>query len=100
VLEKNRGTGFERGEGSLVGGLRLVRLALALDLEPVGDRDGGSYTFLGVLVPREFPLLPRLRLGTRAAPDPVPRLHEVAARSDACFSIAGHHAGEVPPLAC
>jgi hypothetical protein len=79
--------------------LCLVRLALALDLEPVGDHGGGSYVFLGVLIRREFLPLSRLHPETRAAPDPVPRLHDVAAHSGVCFSVAGHHAREVPPLA-
>jgi hypothetical protein len=40
VLERNRGTGSERGEGSLAEAWRLVRLALAPDLEPVDDHGG------------------------------------------------------------
>jgi hypothetical protein len=99
VLERNRGTGSERGEGFLAKAWHLVRLALAPDLEPVGDHGGMSYAFLGALVCREFLPPPRLRLGTRAAPDPVPRLHDVVARSGVCFFVAGHHAREVPPLA-
>jgi hypothetical protein len=99
VLEQNRGIGFGRGEGSPAEAWRLVRLALAPDLELVGDRDNGSYAFLGALIRREFLSPPRLRLETRATQDPIPRLHGVAARSDVCFAIAGHHAEEVPPLA-
>jgi hypothetical protein len=99
VLERNQGTGFERGEGSLVGALRLVRLALALDLEPIGNHGGGSYAFLGVLIHREFLPLPRLHPETQAAPGPVPPLQDVAAHFGVYFSVAGHHAGEVPPLA-
>jgi hypothetical protein len=99
VLERNRGTGFERGEGSLAGASRLVRLALAPSLEPVGDHGSGIYVFLGVLIHREFLPLLRLHPGTRAALDPVPRLHDVAARSGICFFVAGNHTGEVPPLA-
>jgi hypothetical protein len=97
VLEQNRGTDFERGEGSLAGAWRLVRLALAPDPETVGDHRGGSYVFLGVLIHREFPPLPRLCLGTWATPDPVPRLCDVAAYFGICFFIVRHHAGEVPP---
>ena len=86
VLEQNWGIGSERGEGSLAEAWRLVRLALAPDLEPIGDRGDGSYAFLGALVHREFLPLPRLCLRTQAAPDPVPRLHDVAARSGARLS--------------
>jgi hypothetical protein len=99
VLEQNRGTGFERGEGSLAEASRLVRLALAPDLACVDDRVGESYAFLGALVRREFIPPPRLRLGTQAAPDPAPQLHDVAACFGVCFSVAGHHTGEVLPLA-
>jgi hypothetical protein len=99
VLGKNRGTGFEQGEGSLAGAWHLVRLALALDPEPVCDHGDESYVFLDVLVHWEFPSLLRLRPETRAAPDPVPWLHDAVAHSSVCFFIAGHHVGEVPPLA-
>jgi hypothetical protein len=99
VLKRNQGIGSERGEGSLAEAWRLVRLALAPDLEPIGDRGDGSYAFLGALVHREFLPLPRLCLRTQAAPDPVPRLHDVAARSGVCFSVVRHHIGEVLPLA-
>jgi hypothetical protein len=99
MLKQNRGTCSERGEGSLAEASRLVRLALAPDLEPVSDRGGGSYAFLGALVRREFLPPPRLRLGTRAAPDPIPRLHDVATCSGVCFSVIGRHAGVVLPLA-
>jgi hypothetical protein len=58
--------------------LHPVQLAPILAPEPIDDRDGGSCVFLRVLVRREFPPLPRLCPGTRVAPDPVPRLHDVA----------------------
>jgi hypothetical protein len=45
VLEQKQGTDFERGEGSLAEAWRLVRLALAFDLELVDDRGGGSTPF-------------------------------------------------------
>jgi hypothetical protein len=99
VLEQNRGIGSERGEGSLAEAWRPARLALAPDLELVGDRGGGSFAFLGALVRREFLPPLRLCLGTRAVPDPIPWLHDVAARSDVCSSIVVLHAGEAPPLA-
>ena len=99
VLEQNWGTGSERGEGSLAVAWRPARLALAPGLEIVGDRGGESCAFLSALIRREFLPPLRLRLEIRAAPDPVPRLHDVTARSDVYFFVAGHHAGEVPPLA-
>jgi hypothetical protein len=98
VLEQNRGTSFERGEGSLAEAWHIVRLDLAPDLELVDDRDGESYAFLGALVHQEFLPLSKLRLGIRAASDPVPRHHDVAARSGVCFSVTELHAREVPPL--
>jgi hypothetical protein len=99
VLKRNRDTGPKRGEGSLAEAWCLVRLALAPDLEPIDDHGGRSYAFLGALVRQEFLPPSRLRPGTQAASDPVPRLHDVAACSDVYFSVVGHHAGEVPPLA-
>jgi hypothetical protein len=99
VLERNRGTCFEQGEGSLAGAWRLVRLALAPDPEPISDQGGGSYVFLGVLLHREFLPLLRLHHWIWAALDPIPQLHDVAACFGVCFFVAGHHAGEVPPLA-
>jgi hypothetical protein len=89
---------FQAGEGSLAIAWRPAQLALALGLKLVGDRGGESCAFLGVLVRREFLPLLRLRLGIWAVPDPVPRLHDVAARSCVCSSVAVLHAGEVPPL--
>jgi hypothetical protein len=86
VLEQNRSTGLEQGEGSLAGAYCLVWLALIPDLEPVGDHGGGSYVFLGVLIRREFLPLLRLCPRTLATPDLVPRFHDVDARSGACFS--------------
>jgi hypothetical protein len=99
VLEQNHGTSSERGECSLAEAWRLVRLALAPDLEPIGDCGGGSYAFLGALVRREFLPPLRLCLGTRVVPDLIPRLHDVAACFGVCFFVTGHHSGEVPPLA-
>jgi hypothetical protein len=99
TLERSQGIGFERGEGSLAGVWRLVQLVLALAPEPISDRGGRSRVFLGVLVHREFSLLPRLHPRTWVAPDPVPRLHDVTTHFDTCFFVTGHHAGEVPPLA-
>ena len=99
MLEKNRGTGFERGEGSLTVAWCPARLALAPGLEIVGDRGGESCAFLSALIRREFLPPLRLRLEIRAAPDPVPRLHDVTARSGVCSSVIVLHAGEVPPLA-
>jgi hypothetical protein len=79
--------------------LHLARLALVLGPELVGDRGSESFTFLGVFARGEFLLLLRLRHGTRVAPDPVPQLRDVAARSGVCSSVVVLHAGEVLPLA-
>jgi hypothetical protein len=98
MLERCRGTGFEREEGSLAGVWHPVQLVPALVLEPVDDRGGGSCVFLGVLVHQESLPLPRLRLEIRVALGPVLRLRDVAAHSGICFSVAGHHAGRFLPL--
>jgi hypothetical protein len=70
--EQSWGIGSEQREGSLGAALHLARLALVLGPELVGDRDGESFSFLGVLARLEFPLLLRLRPGIWAAPDPIP----------------------------
>jgi hypothetical protein len=97
--EQRRGTGSEQREDSTGAALHLVRLALVLGPELVGDRGGESFAFLGVLARREFLLLLRLRPIIRAAPDPVPQLRDVAALSSVCSSVVVLHAGEVLPLA-
>jgi hypothetical protein len=99
VLEQNWGIGSERGEGSLAEAWRPAWVALAPDLELVGERGSGSFAFLGAFVHWEFLPPPRLCLRIRAVLDPVPRLHDVTAHSGICSCVLVLHAGEAPPLA-
>jgi hypothetical protein len=61
--------------------------------------EGRSCAILDILFRWGSPPFLRLRPERRAVPGPVLRLCDVAARYDACFSVAEHRAGEVPPPA-
>jgi hypothetical protein len=92
LREQSRGTGSGQRDDFLGATLHLVPV---LGPEPIGDHDSENSAFLGVPARREFLLLLKLRLGTRATPGPVPRPRDVAAHSGVCSFVVAPHAGEV-----
>jgi hypothetical protein len=92
LRERSRGIGSEQREGSLDAALHLAWLTPVLGPELVGDHDGESSAFLGVLARREFLPLLRLRLGIRAVPvlfsSLVMSLHVLASvPPSSCFTL-------------